>query len=235
MSPCSKPGTLIHSCSSAAHVSWDVVPSRWIMGYPLKILPVCSAAVLGMPTAWCAPSFFFLFNPCKKKRRVLGWIFCSTELWIDVYPNGEKALCTPFPVYFLPALHWQHKKTVNHGVWDFRHTWHSSFLCNFSASELHSLARLKDTYPASCRWENKADGLSLWDRCPHQKTVTIFDTFSALPATIFQRRKTYLAILHTFTFICMNSGTCWAKADTFLFLKLHCSKSIKKTGVKITC
>lgn len=150
-------------------------------------------------------------------------------------PMGRRQ--TPFLVYLLSASHWQWDKkgSMKHNMRDFRPIWHSSFLCDFSTVELHPLAKLKDMYPASCIWENKADGFSLWDRCPHHKTVTKLHAFSALLAKILHKRKIYLAILHASTFIFVNSGICWGEAHPFLFLKLSYSKTIKKTGVKITC
>lgn len=36
-----------------------------------------------------------------------------------------------------------------------------------------------------------------------------------------RKEKTHLAILHTFTFICMHSGTYWAECSAFPVLKLH--------------
>lgn len=67
--------------------------------------------------------------------------------------------------------------------------WCSCFLCDVSASKFHPLSGLKGMYLPSRIWENKADGLSLRDRCPHQKTVTALDTFPAVLAKILQKRK----------------------------------------------
>lgn len=43
-----------------------------------------------------------------------------------------------------------------------------------------------------------------------------------------RKENTYLAILHTFTFICMHLGTYWGEAHAFPFLKLHYSKTSER-------
>lgn len=88
-------------------------------------------------------------------------------------------------------------------------------------------------YLAFGAWENKADGLSLGDRCPHQKTVTVLDTFPAILAKIFPKRKN---IPCHFAYICINLhtfGHLLSRSTCLPILKVALQQNLKKIDLKI--